>query len=264
MNRQFLFRENNIGLFKSEVAKYYTKKMNKSLNIRSYTNIVGQESENIFSDIFWDKQDIIFNAVDNVKAKLYLNEKVCIHQKYHVDAGTLGVNSSCCYFLKNVSSTYKEQIQNKKEEDDNNSNRDIGMCNIHSFPKSIKHCIEWARNEYEFIFKDFIHELNQVLKGDIMLLFQLLLRKLFPFDKELFLKQINYMCDILISKSFIKAIQYSNNIFKNKFYYEILNILKEHPENSKDKDGNNFYRGSKHPPIIIDFNINNDICKFNI
>jgi len=259
LNRQFLFRENNIGLFKSEVAKYFTKKMNKSLNIDSYTNIVGQESENIFSDIFWDKQDIIFNAVDNVKARLYLNEKVCVHQKYHVDAGTLGVNSSCCYFLKNVSSTYKEQNQNKKEEDDNNSNRDIGMCTIHSFPTSIKHCIEWARNEYEYIFKDFIHELNQVLKGDIMLLFKLLLRKLFPFDKELFLKQINDMCDILISKSFIKAIQYSYNNFKNKFYYEILNILKEHPENSKDKDGNNFYRGSKHPPIIIDFNINNDI-----
>lgn len=259
LNRQFLFRENNIGLFKSEVAKYYVQKMNKFLNINSFTNLVAQETEDVFSDNFWDNQDIIFNAVDNVKARLYLNEKVSIHQKYHVDAGTLGVNSSSCYFLKNVSSTYKEQNENKKEEEDNDSNRESGMCTIHSFPTSIRHCIEWARNEYEYIFKDFIHELNQIINGNVIFLYKLLLKKLFPFYKKLYLKEINDMCDILFSKSYIKAIQYSYIHFKNKYNFEIYNYLKEHPENSKDKEGNYFYTGSKHTPIIIDFNKNNDI-----
>ena len=260
LNRQFLFRENNIGLFKSEVAKDYVKKMNKSFNIKSYDSLVGQETENIFSDNFWDKQDIIFNALDNVKGRLYLNEKVTTHQKYHVDAGTLGVNSSSCIFLKNASSTYKEQNGNKKEEDDNNDNiREEGMCTIHSFPTCIKHCIEWARNEYEYIFKDFIHEINQIIHGDVIFLYKLLIKKLFPFYKKIYLKQINDMCDILISKSYTKAIQFSYIIFRNKYNFEINNFLKEHPENSKDKEGNNFYTGSKHTPIIIDFNINNNI-----
>ena len=259
LNRQFLFRENNINQFKSEVAKYYIKKMNNSLNIKSYINMVNEETENIFSDYFWDSQDIIFNAVDNVKARLYLNNKVTIHQKYQVDAGTLGVNSSSCYFLKNISSTYKEQNENKREEEDNNSNRGAGMCTIHSFPTSIKHCIEWARNEYEYIFKDFINELNQILQGNSLFLFKLLLKQLFPYKKKLKLERINDMFDILISKSYIKAIQLSYVIFKNKFNFEILNMLEEHTENSKDKEGNNFYSGSKHAPITLDFNINKNI-----
>ena len=118
LNRQFLFRENNIGQFKSEVAEYYIKQMNNSTNILTYKNFVGPDTENIFTDKFWDEQDIIFNAVDNVKARFYLNDKVCIHQKYHFDAGTLGVNSSCGFFMKNLSSTYKDQNKEKKIEDE--------------------------------------------------------------------------------------------------------------------------------------------------
>ena len=50
--------------------------MNNSINIISSINLVDPETENIFIDEFWDKQDIIFNAVDNVKARMYINDKV--------------------------------------------------------------------------------------------------------------------------------------------------------------------------------------------
>jgi ubiquitin-activating enzyme E1 len=257
LNRQFLFRENNINQFKSEVAKNLVKQMNNSINIISSINLVGPETENIFDDEFWDKQDIIFNAVDNVKARMYINDKVTFYQKYHVDAGTLGVNSSSGFFLKNLSSTYKEQNENKKEDED--SNGEIGMCTIHSFPTSIKHCIEWACNEYKYIFSEFINELNQIIQGNYLFLYKILIKKIFPFYKNLKIEEINSYFDILITKSYSKAIQYSFIKFKNKFNLEIKEILKEHPENSKDEKGNNFYSGSKHIPIIIDFNINNEI-----
>ena len=257
LNRQFLFRENNIGQFKSEVCKYFAKKMNNSININSYLNIVSSETENVFSDIFWDNQDIIFNAVDNIKARIYINEKVTIHQKYHVDAGTLGVNSSSCFFLKNISSTYKEQNEDKKE--NNQNNRETGMCTIHSFPTNISHCIEWARNEYEYLFKEFINELNQIIQGNYMFLYKILFKKIFPFYKMEKLKEIEDFFDILISKSYEKAIKYAFLNFKNKFNFQINNILKEHPENSKDENGNYFYSGSKHSPIVLDLNINDEI-----
>ena len=258
LNRQFLFRENNIGLYKSEVAKHYTKIMNNSVNIKDYTNIVCQETENIFTDSFWDNQDIIFNAVDNVKARFYINEKVTIHQKYHVDAGTLGVDSSSCFFLKNLSDTYKDQNRHKKDNDDLT---DIGMCTVHSFPTCIKHCIQWARNEYEYLFKVFINELNEILKGNAQYLYKILLKKIYPFYKELELKEINEYFDILISRNFLKAIEYSYIKFKQKFTFEIEEILKEHPTDSKDKDGNNYYSGAKHEPKILDFNINEELDK---
>lgn len=257
LNRQFLFRENNIGQFKSEVSKHFINIINNSCHIKAYTNFVGQETENVFSDDFWENQDIIFNAVDNVKARMYISEKVSIHKKYHVDAGTLGVESSCCYFLKNISSTYKEQNFGKKEDEDNNGL--TGMCTIHAFPTSIKHCIEWARNEYSTIFSEFINELNQIINGNFEYLYKILIKKIFPFYKNLEIENINNYFDILIDKSYIKAIQYSFIKFKFKFHFYIKDILKEHPEDSKDKNGNNFYTGSKHVPIILDLNINDKI-----
>ena len=261
LNRQFLFRENNIGQFKSEVAKYYSKEMNHSLNIKTYTNMVGPETENIFTDSFWDNQDIIFNAVDNFDARFYINDKVTFHQKYHVDAGTLGVDSSSCFIIKNLSSTYKEQNKNKK---DDKGIMETGICTVHSFPTSIKHCIQWARNEYEYLFKDFINELNLILQGNVLKFYTNLLTKIDPFYKDLKLKEINNYFEILISKSYTKAIEYSYYYFKNKFIFEIENNLKKHPIGSKDEKGNDFYSGSLHPPKIFDLNNSEELDKLII
>ena len=257
LNRQFLFRENNIGQFKSEVAEYYIKQMNNSINILTHKKFVGAETENIFSDKFWDEQDIIFNAVDNVKARFYLNDKVCIHQKYHFDAGTLGVNSSCGFFMKNISSTYKDQNKDKKIEDDNNNNlRDNGLCTIHSFPTCIKHCIAWALNEYKYLFSKLIIELNEIINGDIINFYKILSKE---FYKKLKIKEISDIFDIFINKNFNKAIVFSYEYFMNKFNFEIKKILIENPENSRDKEGKSFYNGSKHMPKELNFNISDEL-----
>ena len=257
LNRQFLFRENNIGQFKSEVAEYYIKQMNNSINILTHKKFVGAETENIFSDKFWDEQDIIFNAVDNVKARFYLNDKVCIHKKYHFDAGTLGVNSSCGFFMKNISSTYKDQNKDKKIEDDNNNNlRDNGLCTIHSFPTCIKHCIAWAMNEYKYLFSKLIIELNEIINGDIINFYKILSKE---FYKKLKIKEISDIFDIFINKNFNKAIVFSYEYFMNKFNFEIKKILIENPENSRDKEGKSFYNGSKHMPKELNFNISDEL-----
>ena len=261
LNRQFLFRENNIGQFKSEVAKYYSNIMNNNTNIKNYASIVSPETENIFTDSFWDNQDIVFNAVDNVKARFYISDKVSIHKNYHVDAGTLGVDSSSFFILKNLSSTYREQNNNKNDDE---RILDTGMCTVHSFPTSIKHCIQWARNEYEYIFNEFITELNQLIQGNYQYLMKILFKKIYPFYKDLKLKEINEYFEILISKSYRKAIEFSYYNFKNKFNFDIEDILREHPSNSKDKEGNNFYSGSLHEPKVLDLNINEDIDKMII
>ena len=257
LNRQFLFRENNIGQFKSEVAEYYIKQMNNSINILTHKKFVGAETENIFSDKFWDEQDIIFNAVDNVEARFYLNDKVCIHKKYHFDAGTLGVNSSCGFFMKNISSTYKDQNKDKKIEDDNNNNlRDNGLCTIHSFPTCIKHCIAWALNEYKYLFSKLIIELNEIINGDIINFYKILSKE---FYKKLKIKEISDIFDIFINKNFNKAIVFSYEYFMNKFNFEIKKILIENPENSRDKEGKSFYNGSKHMPKELNFNISDEL-----
>ena len=133
------------------------------------------------------------------------------------------------------------------------------MCTIHSFPTCIKHCIEWARNEYEYLFTGVIKELNQILKGDVLYFYKILTKKMFPFYKKLKIKEMTDLFEIFITKNYIKAIEYSYGYFMNKFNLEIKKILDENPENSKDKEGKNIYSGSKHVPLVLHFDINSNI-----
>ncbi|CAF3290858.1 unnamed protein product, partial [Rotaria sp. Silwood2] len=68
LNRQFLFRSSNIGHMKSIVAAEAVKIMNPNVNTKAYVNPVSRETEHIYTDDFFEKIDVIANALDNVKA----------------------------------------------------------------------------------------------------------------------------------------------------------------------------------------------------
>ena len=73
LNRQFLFRQNNVGHSKSETACQIAKGMNSTLNVQDYMTRVGVDTEAVFHDRFWDKLDFVVNAVDNIHARLYVD-----------------------------------------------------------------------------------------------------------------------------------------------------------------------------------------------
>lgn len=51
---------------------------------------VGPNTENLFTDAFWDNIDVVFGAVDNVKARHYVDMKCVLHKKNLFESGTLG------------------------------------------------------------------------------------------------------------------------------------------------------------------------------
>lgn len=46
--------------------------MNPEIHITAFANRVGQETENIFNDKFFESLDGVCNALDNVEARLYM------------------------------------------------------------------------------------------------------------------------------------------------------------------------------------------------
>jgi ubiquitin-activating enzyme E1 len=94
LNRQFLFRKNNVGESKSHVACSIAASINPSLNVQDYKLYVAQETENIFNDQFWEGLDFIVNAVDNIKARLYVDQRCVWYTKPLLESGTLGTKAN--------------------------------------------------------------------------------------------------------------------------------------------------------------------------
>jgi ubiquitin-activating enzyme E1 len=90
LNRQFLFRSKHVGKAKSECAAEAAKVMNKDFNCTAFTNLVAPNTEDLFNDKFWESKDFIVNAVDNIKARHYIDEKCVWYGKPLLESGTLG------------------------------------------------------------------------------------------------------------------------------------------------------------------------------
>ncbi|KAH8025177.1 hypothetical protein HPB51_004190 [Rhipicephalus microplus] len=69
LNRQFLFRPEDVGRMKSERAATAVLQMNPEVNIEVHEDRVGPETENIYNDDFFESLDGVANALDNLDAR---------------------------------------------------------------------------------------------------------------------------------------------------------------------------------------------------
>ena len=74
LNRQFLFRPSDVKKAKSTCAAEKAKEMNPEFNVVAYEDKVAPDTENIFTDAFWDSLDCVCTALDNVQARLYVDQ----------------------------------------------------------------------------------------------------------------------------------------------------------------------------------------------
>lgn len=167
LNRQFLFRDKDIGKPKSEVACNYIRKFNNKLNITCHTNKVGVETEDIYNKQFYDNIDIVCGALDNVDARLYVDSKCVLYKKILLECGTLGTKGNVQVIIPNLTESYSTNTDPQEE--------NIPVCTIKHFPTHINHCVQWALDLIEGLFKErhdptklfaseFIDKIDELLK----------------------------------------------------------------------------------------------------
>jgi ubiquitin-activating enzyme E1 C len=71
LNRQFLFRQKDIGKFKAEVATAFIKKKFPDINIKWDNKPVQKYSINFFK-----KFNLIIGGLDNLEARRWLNNLI--------------------------------------------------------------------------------------------------------------------------------------------------------------------------------------------
>jgi len=56
--------------------------------------IVSKDTEATFNDEFWESLNFVVNAVDNVKARLYVDQQCVWYEKPLLESGTLGTKGN--------------------------------------------------------------------------------------------------------------------------------------------------------------------------
>ncbi|KAG6697750.1 hypothetical protein I3842_09G217300 [Carya illinoinensis] len=155
LSRQFLFLDWNIGQAKSTVAASAAALINPSLNIEALQNRAGPETENVFNDEFWENLSVVVNALDNVNARLYIDQRCLYFQKPLLESGTLGAKCNTQMVIPHLTENYGASRDPPEKQ--------APMCTVHSFPHNIDHCLTWARSEFEGLLEKTPAEVNTYL-----------------------------------------------------------------------------------------------------
>ena len=132
LNRQFLFRPWNVQQPKADTAAAAIVAMNPAMKVEAQRsterapracirmcipsrvwhvhgmcmvhgicpqveaqlNRVGADTEDIFDDAFWGQLSGVCNALDNVQARLYVDQRCVYYQKSLLESGTLGAKGN--------------------------------------------------------------------------------------------------------------------------------------------------------------------------
>jgi ubiquitin-activating enzyme E1 len=236
LNRQFLFRNSDIGKLKSDVAARETMIMNPTVVVSSHQNKVCSETESVYNTEFFNSIDGVANALDNVQARLYVDQRCIFNDKPLFESGTLGTKGNTQSIIPRVTEHYGAS-QDPQE-------KSFPVCTIKNFPNTIEHTIHWARNEFEELFTTHPHAWNKYLKDPSYL------DRITANEKGEMINSILYLWRNRVS-NFNDCVQFAINRFYEKYNNMIKQLLHAYPVDTETTSGINFWSGGKRCPVPI-------------
>nr|CAI9690160.1 unnamed protein product [Rangifer tarandus platyrhynchus] len=155
LNRQFLFRPWDVTKLKSDTAAVAVSQINPHIRVISHQNRVGPETEHVYDDDFFQNLDGVSNALDNVDARMYMDCHCVYNRKPLLESGTLGTKGNVQVVIPFLTESYSSS-QDPPE-------KSIPICTLKNFPNAIEHTLQWARDEFEGLFKQPAENVNKYL-----------------------------------------------------------------------------------------------------
>lgn len=134
--------------------------MNKKLEKRIVAKLdrVHEDTESTYSDSFFGELDAVTNALDNVKARKYIDKRCIKNLVPLLDSGTLGPKGHVQVILPHLTETYGEK-------DDPEETGDIPHCTLKMFPEETLHCVEWSRDKFGKLFSLRPKRINEIFNN---------------------------------------------------------------------------------------------------
>jgi len=256
LNRQFLFRRENVGQQKSVCASNAAKVMNPAIKILCHETKVCPETEDVFDDAFWLSLTGACNALDNMQARYYVDSRCVFYERPLLESGTLGTKCNSEIILPHLTMSYGE----RREAD---SGEAIPMCTLRNFPYLIDHCIEWGRAQFTDVFDSPVRDTVQFLENQEAFLKNL--SKEGNIDAQLeklagVKRVLKVACDP--KRSFETCIQLAVDEFQKQHNIRIRDLQHSFPEDTSKKDPDTgvvepFWSGTKRYPQYAVFDRTN-------
>jgi len=248
LSRQFLFRNKDINEFKSAAAAKAVVDMNANMTIVPYQEKAGADTEHIFGDDFYDKLNGVCTALDNVEARLYVDQRCLFYRLPMLESGTLGTKGNTQIVIPNVTENYGATRDPPE--------KSIPVCTLKNFPNQIQHTLQWARDYFEGEFKQSGEDVNSYLSN--------------PDYAESLSGQQNTKLETAMAihktlveerpMSFEDCVVWARLKFEKLFNNEIRQLLHNFPEDQLTSSGTKFWSGSKRCPKPLIFDLN-DKCE---
>ncbi|CAK77506.1 unnamed protein product (macronuclear) [Paramecium tetraurelia] len=243
LNRQFLFREKHLRKPKSQTAAAAVIQMNPYLrdHIIARLDKVHDSTEHIYTDQFFEDQDIIANALDNVAARRYVDKRCVNARKPLLESGTLGPKG-------HVQCIIPFQTESYGSSNDPVEEGEIPYCTLKMFPEETFHCVEFAKDKFGKHFSARPKQLIKMMADDYL-----------PSLEDN--KPLREGIKLLKNKpnSLEDCLKWARGKFQKYFVNDIKQLMYTYPEDAKTKDGNLFWTMPKRPPKAIQFDPENEI-----
>lgn len=140
LNRQFLFRLLDIDELKSLTVARAVQSFNYfgAKLIPHHGNVMNLAQ---FPIEFWGQFDYIYNALDNLEARRYVNRMALFLSKPLMESGTTGFDGQIQPIFPHITECFECQVKATPQT--------FPVCTIRSTPSQPVHCIVWAK-EYLF------------------------------------------------------------------------------------------------------------------
>ncbi|XP_053328899.1 ubiquitin-like modifier-activating enzyme 1 [Spea bombifrons] len=248
LNRQFLFRPWDVTKMKSETAAAAVRQMNPNVRVTGHQNRVGTETEKVYDDDFFEALDGVANALDNVDARMYMDRRCVYYRKPLLESGTLGTKGNVQVVIPFLTESYSSS-QDPPE-------KSIPICTLKNFPNAIEHTLQWARDEFEGLFKQPAENVNQYLTDPKFLERTLKL----PGSQPLEIIEAVYKSLVTERpKSWSDCVSWACNHWHSQYSNNIRQLLHNFPPEQLTSSGAPFWSGPKRCPHPLTFNTSCDL-----
>lgn len=239
LSRQLLFRDNDIGQFKTETAATAARAINSSMNIAVYNDLLCD------FPYFFSNLSGVCTALDNVEGREYLDKKCILYGLPMFDGGTCGTKGSCTSSVPHLTENYAAS------KDPDLAQQEISSCTLKNFPCEIEHTLQWAK---EFFTQSFDSDIRNA--------------KAFIFDPDGYLQRlgnqtprvrmekVKALQKVLVDErpyTFTDCLVWARQRFEEMYRHDIEQLLYNFPPDHVTQFGVPFWRGSRRRPKPLNF-----------